>query len=144
MIYNELKDIKNEKADLMRRLKGAKNALKKRKPKKKKTLNPVTTSKFMISNNKHLQNNSIYKSGMGASSQNEEPIKKGRGYHMINNFDRANSPNSIRRSSIFRSSIEPNENHFRSHRHGHLYANQGPGNGVSLSLKLMFINFAKL
>ena len=46
---------------------------------------------------------------------------------MINNFDRTQSPNSIQRPSIFRSSIEPNEMHFRSHRHGHLYGNDQMG-----------------
>jgi hypothetical protein len=127
MIYNELKDIKDEKADLLRRLKGAKNALKKKKPRKKKGLNPVTKTKFMLSNNKHLRNNSVTKSRAG-SIRNEGQRKKGRGYHMINNFDHAQNSELNNTPSIFRSSIEPNEMRFRSHRHGHLFGNNQRGN----------------
>ena len=121
MIYNELKNIEDEKAHLMARLKGAKKAMKKKKPRKKKNLNPVSKTKFMISNDRHLRNNSVRRSRRNSLSSSQQLIKRGRGYHALNNFVKNKSPTSENRSvfknSVFRSSVDPHENQYKSIQH---------------------------
>ena len=121
MIYNELKTIEDEKADLLARLQGAKQAMKKnKKPKLSTNLKPVTKTKFMLSNNKHLQNNSVRRSGVSKSrpKKREAVKKRGRGYHTINNFNSSLSPETMKGSMIFTSSIDKNSSRFKMTSYG--------------------------
>ena len=121
MIYKEIKEIESQKAHLLARLKGAKNAIKTKHPRKTKNLNPVQKTKFMRSNGKHLQNNAIRKSRRNSISTSKDRRKKGRGYHSINRFGTGQSNYNSNggdyntfRSSVFRSSVDPHEKNYNS------------------------------
>ena len=105
MLYQELEAVKNQKARLLKRLWGAKKAAKKKGPYKKKRLNPVMGSKLLQSSNRHLRNNSVQKSGYTSTSRGEEPPKRGRGYHMINDFRHSRGQFSTDQYSVFRSTV---------------------------------------
>lgn len=112
MLYQELQAVKNQKAQLLKRLMGAKRATKKKKPHKKKRLNPVRGSKLLQLSNRHLRNNSIKNSinrtGNDSINHNEKPLKRGRGYHMINDFRHSRGPMSSDQFSVFRSTVDSN------------------------------------
>ena len=118
MLYKELKAVQDQKALLLQRLRGAKKATKKKKPRKKKRLNPVMGSRFMQINSKHLKNNSVQKSLYGSIQREEEPNKRGRGYHMVNNFERSQSPALVDGFSVFRSSVNESDLQYRSNQSG--------------------------
>ena len=131
MIHTKLESIQNEKAHLLARLNKAEIILKKKRPRIKTTIKPITKTNFILHHNKHLQNNSVKKSDINAFNNNRQsPIhkKKGRGYHTINNFNRRLSPETYKGSMMFCSSLDKNASRFR------LGRQLGTGNNILLNI----------